>query len=56
MAVLKINNLAKAYKGRPVVQDVSITVNSGQIVGLLGPNGAGKTTCFFMIVGIITAD
>ena len=56
MAVLEINNLAKAYKGRPVVQDVSIAVNSGQIVGLLGPNGAGKTTCFYMIVGIITAD
>ncbi len=56
MAVLTANNLAKAYKGRPVVKDVSLQVNSGQIVGLLGPNGAGKTTCFYMIVGIVTAD
>jgi lipopolysaccharide export system ATP-binding protein len=56
MSTLKANNLAKAYKGRPVVQDVSIEVNSGQIVGLLGPNGAGKTTCFYMIVGIVSSD
>ena len=56
MTTLRANNLAKAYKGRSVVQDVSLTVNSGQIVGLLGPNGAGKTTCFYMIVGIVTAD
>jgi lipopolysaccharide export system ATP-binding protein len=56
MAVLKANNLAKSYKGRQVVQDVSLSVDSGQIVGLLGPNGAGKTTCFYMIVGIVTAD
>jgi lipopolysaccharide export system ATP-binding protein len=53
---LRANNLAKAYKGREVVQDVSLEINSGQIVGLLGPNGAGKTTCFYMIVGIVQAD
>ncbi|WP_101757609.1 LPS export ABC transporter ATP-binding protein [Oceanicoccus sp. KOV_DT_Chl] len=56
MAVLKANNLAKAYKGRPVVKDVSLEIRSGQVVGLLGPNGAGKTTCFYMIVGIVSAD
>lgn len=56
MATLAASNLAKSYKGRQVVKDVSITVNSGQIVGLLGPNGAGKTTCFYMIVGIVNAD
>ena len=56
MAVLTATNLAKAYKGRPVVKDVSLEVHSGQVVGLLGPNGAGKTTCFYMIVGIVTAD
>ena len=56
MATLAVSNLAKSYKGRQVVKDVSITVNSGQIVGLLGPNGAGKTTCFYMIVGIVSAD
>jgi lipopolysaccharide export system ATP-binding protein len=56
MAQLLANNLAKSYKGREVVQDVSLEINSGQIVGLLGPNGAGKTTCFYMIVGIVQAD
>ena len=56
MNSLKASNLAKAYKGRHVVRDVSISVGSGQIVGLLGPNGAGKTTCFYMIVGLIQAD
>ena len=56
MAQLKANNLAKAYKGREVVQDVSMEIESGQVVGLLGPNGAGKTTCFYMIVGIVKAD
>lgn len=53
---LYARNLAKSYKKREVVRDVSITVNSGEIVGLLGPNGAGKTTCFYMIVGLIKAD
>ena len=56
MAQLLANKLAKSYKGREVVQDVSLEINSGQIVGLLGPNGAGKTTCFYMIVGIVQAD
>lgn len=56
MAILSATHLAKSYKGREVVKDVSIEVHSGQIVGLLGPNGAGKTTCFYMIVGIVTAD
>ena len=56
MATLTASNLAKAYKGREVVQDVSLELHSGQIVGLLGPNGAGKTTCFYMIVGIVQAD
>lgn len=44
--ILKAENLAKSYKSRAVVQDVSLTVKTGQIVGLLGPNGAGKTTTF----------
>lgn len=56
MAILSASNLAKSYRGRAVVQDVSLEISSGQIVGLLGPNGAGKTTCFYMIVGIIPAD
>lgn len=56
MDTLVAQHLAKAYKGRQVVRDVSISVHSGQIVGLLGPNGAGKTTCFYMIVGLVKAD
>ena len=56
MARLEALNLAKAYRGRKVIRDVSLTMDSGQIVGLLGPNGAGKTTCFYMILGIIPAD
>ena len=56
MAVLTASNLAKSFRGRAVVRDVSLEIESGQIVGLLGPNGAGKTTCFYMIVGIIPAD
>lgn len=56
MAKLIASNLAKAYKGREVVQDVSLHLESGQVVGLLGPNGAGKTTCFYMIIGIVQAD
>lgn len=54
--MLEASNLAKSYKGREVVRDVSIGIEQGQIVGLLGPNGAGKTTCFYMIVGLIRAD
>ncbi|WP_291972195.1 LPS export ABC transporter ATP-binding protein [Candidatus Symbiopectobacterium sp.] len=56
MAILIAENLAKAYKGRRVVENVSLTVNSGEIVGLLGPNGAGKTTTFYMVVGIVQRD
>ena len=56
MAVLRVQNLSKSYKKRPVIRDVSLTVESGAIVGLLGPNGAGKTTCFYMIVGLIEQD
>jgi len=53
---LQALNLAKSFKNRQVVVDVSLDVHSGEIVGLLGPNGAGKTTCFYMIVGIIAND
>ncbi|MBL6689066.1 MAG: LPS export ABC transporter ATP-binding protein [Pseudomonadales bacterium] len=56
MPKLHAENLAKSYRGHPVVRDVSLSVSSGQVVGLLGPNGAGKTTCFYMIVGSITHD
>lgn len=56
MATLKAINLAKSYKARQVVRDVSLEVSTGQIVGLLGPNGAGKTTTFYMIVGIVPLD
>ncbi|NCP79844.1 MAG: LPS export ABC transporter ATP-binding protein, partial [Gallionella sp.] len=48
--------LKKSYHSRTVVHDVSLTVNSGEVVGLLGPNGAGKTTSFYMIVGLVAAD
>jgi len=53
MSVLIANKLGKSYQSRRVVDDVSLTVSSGQVVGLLGPNGAGKTTCFYMIVGLV---
>lgn len=56
MSTLCAENLAKSYKGRQVVKDVSLSIDSGQVVGLLGPNGAGKTTCFYMIVGLVRAD
>jgi len=56
MATLVAENLAKSYKSRQVVRDVSVTVESGEIVGLLGPNGAGKTTTFYMIVGLVPID
>lgn len=56
MAILKAEHLAKSYKSRKVVSDVSLSVNSGEIIGLLGPNGAGKTTSFYMIVGLVARD
>ena len=56
MNTLIAENLAKHYKRRKVVKDVSFNVNSGEIVGLLGPNGAGKTTSFYMVVGLIRAE
>ncbi|TCJ98525.1 lipopolysaccharide export system ATP-binding protein [Volucribacter psittacicida] len=56
MPVLYAENLAKSYKSRQVVEDVSLQVNSGEIVGLLGPNGAGKTTTFYMVVGLVRHD
>ena len=56
MAVLEAHNLAKSYKGRSVIVDVSMSVGAGEVVGLLGPNGAGKTTCFYMIAGLVKPD
>ena len=56
MSTLEVFNLRKRYKSRVVVKDVSLTVNSGDVVGLLGPNGAGKTTSFYMMVGLTTLD
>ncbi|MGL4473423.1 MAG: LPS export ABC transporter ATP-binding protein [Shewanella sp.] len=53
---LRAEHLAKSYKSRQVVKDVSLTVKTGQIVGLLGPNGAGKTTTFYMVVGLVKSD
>jgi lipopolysaccharide export system ATP-binding protein len=53
---LAARNLMKAYAGRQVVKDVSIDVQSGEVVGLLGRNGAGKTTCFYMIAGLVPTD
>jgi lipopolysaccharide export system ATP-binding protein len=56
MSELKASNLKKRYKSRTVVEDVSFSLCSGEVVGLLGPNGAGKTTCFYMIVGLVPLD
>jgi len=56
MSVLRATHLAKSYRKRTVITDLSIEVESGQIVGLLGPNGAGKTTAFYMIVGLVPPD
>jgi len=53
---LVVKNLGKRYKSRPVLRDVSLSVQRGEAVGLLGPNGAGKTTCFYVITGLISAD
>ncbi len=56
MATLATENLVKTYDGRTVVQSVSLTVESGRVIGLLGPNGAGKTTTFYMTVGMVRPD
>lgn len=56
MNTLRAENLVKSFRTRKVVDQVSMTVNSGQVVGLLGPNGAGKTTSFYMMVGLIAAN
>ncbi len=56
MRILQTCEISKAYRGRKVVDDVSISVEQGEVVGLLGPNGAGKTTSFYMIVGLISPD
>ncbi len=53
---LVVEKLQKSYGSRAVVKDVSLTVESGAVVGLLGPNGAGKTTCFYMVVGLLPLD
>lgn len=55
-STLRASHLMKAYHGRKVVLDVSIEVNSGEVIGLLGRNGAGKTTCFYMIAGLVPTD
>lgn len=56
MSELIVENLKKSYKARTVVQDISLTLKSGEVVGLLGPNGAGKTTSFYMMVGLVPLD
>jgi len=56
MNKLKINKITKKYLNNRVVSNVSIEVNTGEVIGLLGPNGAGKTTCFYMITGLIKPD
>jgi lipopolysaccharide export system ATP-binding protein len=55
-AILRAEGLMKRYRKRAVVSGVSLTVESGEVVGLLGPNGAGKTTCFYMILGLVPID
>ncbi len=56
MHTLEITELKKSYNGKFVVSDISLNINSGEVVGLLGPNGAGKTTTFYMILGLISPD
>ncbi len=56
MSELIVEHLRKSYKTRTVVQDISLQISSGEVVGLLGPNGAGKTTSFYMIVGLVPLD
>lgn len=56
MSILKARKLTKHYRGRTVVDAVSLDIESGEVVGLLGPNGAGKTTCFYMMAGLIPSE
>ncbi len=56
MSELVVENLRKSYQARTVVQDISLTIKSGEVIGLLGPNGAGKTTSFYMMVGLVSLD
>ncbi len=56
MAELRAANVVKSYRGRRVVDDVTLSLRSGEVVGLLGPNGAGKTTCFYLVVGLVSCD
>jgi lipopolysaccharide export system ATP-binding protein len=56
MKTLETHEISKSYRGRRVVDDVTVHVQQGEVVGLLGPNGAGKTTSFYMIVGLISPD
>ena len=56
MKTLETREISKTYRGRKVVDNVSVKVHEGEVVGLLGPNGAGKTTSFYMIVGLVTPD
>lgn len=56
MKALIVKNIHREFSGRTIVNDVSLLVNAGEIVGLLGPNGAGKTTCFYMMVGLVKAQ
>src|ERR1700733_1826797 len=56
MRTLQTTEISKSYRGRKVVDNVSLWVKQGEVVGLLGPNGAGKTTSFYMIVGLISPD
>jgi lipopolysaccharide export system ATP-binding protein len=53
---LKIRNLRKSYRKRPVIRDVSLELRRGEVVALLGPNGSGKTTCFYCIAGLVMPD
>ena len=55
-AVLEVRNVIKIYRGRRVVNDVSVHLRKGEVVGLLGPNGAGKTTTFYMVIGLVSPD
>jgi lipopolysaccharide export system ATP-binding protein len=56
MHTLEVQGIRKSYNGKNIVSDISLNINSGEVVGLLGPNGAGKTTTFYMILGLVTPD